>query len=134
MCTLPVSQRINAEIMKACDLYNAKKDEALDTGTIVHDFCERYVKSQIKGIEAEFDISAHMETIKDEAAINGITAFVDWVCQHDIVWLDSERVIYSKQWNYVGTFDAVAIIDGKKYLIDFKTSTRVNTEYGMQTA
>lgn len=133
LCNLQVSQRVNAEILKACDLFNTKRDEALDTGTIVHDFCENYVKSQMPDGEP-FDVAGYMEKVTDEAAINGISAFVDWCTSHDIVWQMSERMVYSKQYNYVGTFDALAIIDGKRYLIDFKTSTRVNTEYGMQTA
>lgn len=133
LCNLPVAQRVNAEIMKACDLFNTKRDEALDTGTIVHDFCENYVKSQMENGEP-FDIAAYMEKVTDEAAINGIMAFSEWCSAHTIKWLESERMVYSKKYNYVGTFDALAVIDGRVHLIDFKTSTRVNTEYGMQTA
>ena len=131
---LPVAQRVNAAIQQACDLYNDKKVEASDTGTIVHDFCEKWVKSQIAGSTEPFDVEEHMKTVHDEAAINGITAFAEWINSHEIEWLMSERITYSKVHNYVGTFDATAIIDGKKTIIDFKTSNRVNKEYGLQTS
>jgi hypothetical protein len=43
--------------------------------------------------------------------------------------------VYSDEYNYVGICDAIAVIDGKKYLVDFKTSNRIRKlEYGMQTS
>lgn len=131
---LPVAQRVNAAIQQACDLYNEKKVEASDTGTIVHDFCEKWVKSQIENSTEPFDVGEYMKDVHDESAINGITAFWEWCSTHDIFWLMSEKIVYSKVHNYVGTFDATAIIDGRKTIIDFKTSSRVNKEYWLQTS
>ncbi len=60
---------------------------------------------------------------------------MDWVNLTDIKWVASERFIYSNLYNYVGICDAIAEIDGKTVLIDFKTSNRIRKlEYGMQTS
>ena len=64
-----------------------------------------------------------------------MNGFIDWTSQHDIEWIASERFVYSNKYNYVGICDAIAVIDGKRYLVDFKTSNRIRKlEYGMQTS
>lgn len=46
-----------------------------------------------------------------------------------------EKLVYSRQRNYVGRFDAIIEVDGKRYLADYKTSKSFYPmEMGMQTA
>lgn len=141
LLALDPKKRTNADIIYACDLYNTKSTEAKDVGTTVHEFCELYIKSHINN--EEWDVESYLKSIEEsfdlsadqiQAALNGINAFVDWTNSHEIEWIGSERCVYSPMHKFVGTFDALARIDGVLYLIDFKTSSRINDEYALQTA
>lgn len=114
---------INEEIIdKAVYQFREKKDKAASIGSAVHDFAEATIAG---------------ETIpmpEDEGVINGITAFLKWKEENKINFTNSERLVFSKKHNYVGTLDAVGEIDGKKYLIDFKTSKGMYPEYYLQAA
>lgn len=114
-----------AIIDEAVSQHRLKKEEACDIGSLVHDWIEKYVKVRLENGEKP-------EYPKDEKAMNGILAFLDWENNHKVEWLSSEQIVYSKKYGYVGTFDAVAIVDGKKVLIDFKTSKTIYPEHHLQ--
>ena len=123
LLSLPVNARSDEEVKRAVNIHREKKEEAANIGTLAHAWAEAYIKS--------WDISFP----EDPQVINAVNGFLDWTNQHKIEWLASERFIYSNKYNYVGICDAIAIIDGKKYLVDFKTSNRIRKlEYGMQTS
>lgn len=123
LLSLPVNQRTDEEVKIAVNKHREKKEEAANIGTLAHAWAEEYIK---KG-----DISFP----DDPQVANAVNGFLEWTSQHDIEWLASERFVYSNKENYVGICDAIAIIDGKRYLVDFKTSNRIRKlEYGMQTA
>jgi hypothetical protein len=70
----------------------------------------------------------------DPRVATAVNGFLTWKSQHTIEFIVSERFVYSKKHNYVGILDIIAIVDGKKYLIDIKTSNQIRLlEYGMQT-
>jgi hypothetical protein len=46
----------------------------------------------------------------------------------------TEKIIYNQSFDYAGILDAVAIIDKKKYLIDFESSKAIYPEMFIQTA
>ena len=123
LLSLPVKNRTDDEVKVAVNKHREKKEEAANIGTLAHAWAEEYIK---KG-----DIS-----IPDDPQVaNAVNWFLEWISNHDIEWLASERFVYSNEHNYVGICDAIAVIDGKKYLVDFKTSNRIRMlEYGMQTA
>ena len=60
--------------------------------------------------------------------------FHKWVESRAIEWVSCEEKIYSKAWKFAGTVDAVARINGKLCVIDFKTSAKVYKEYYLQLA
>ena len=123
LLSLPVNARSDEEVKRAVNIHREKKEEAANIGTLAHAWAESYIKS--------WDISFP----EDPHVINAVNGFLDWTSQHKIEWLASERFVYSDEYNYVGICDAIAVIDGKKYLVDFKTSNRIRKlEYGMQTA
>ena len=127
----------NNEDFSLEDLYNAieeaakqhqvKKEEAADIGSQVHEWCEMYIKAKING-------DPEPEMPNDDKVLNGITAFLEWLSEHKVKFHCSERLVYSKKHNYVGTLDAIATVNGKKYLIDFKTSKGVYNEFFYQVA
>ena len=123
LLSLPVNARSDEEVKRAVNIHREKKEEAANIGTLAHAWAEAYIKN--------WDISFP----EDPQVINAVNGFLDWTSQHKIEWLASERFVYSNKDNYVGICDAIAMIDGKRYLVDFKTSNKIRKlEYGMQTA
>ena len=53
--------------------------------------------------------------------------------EHDVVILDSEKIVYSRRWWYCGTLDIDCLFDGDHALIDLK-SGQVRKTVPMQTA
>lgn len=123
LLSLPVNARSDEEVKRAVNIHREKKEEAANIGTLAHAWAEAYIKN--------WDISFP----EDPQVINAVNGFLDRTNQHKIEWLASERFVYSNKYNFVGICDAIAMIDGKRYLVDFKTSNRIRKlEYGMQTA
>ena len=59
--------------------------------------------------------------ISADAELAGYMAFLEWADQHDFLAIETEHTVYSER--YAGTCDLICTLNGKKYLIDFKTST-----------
>lgn len=103
----------------------AKRDyeAAGDTGTRVHRAIEKYFETgpSMRGVEMEDDV------------IKPFSAFLEWVNENDIKCLLSEHIVYSKI-GYAGTLDFIGMVNGKKYLVDFKSSKGFWPEMPMQVA
>ena len=65
---------------------------------------------------------------------NAINAFIAWAKKQKIEWLASEEVVASHEQKVAGTLDAIAVIDGLTYLVDFKTSGQISASYLLQCA
>lgn len=143
------SEELAPIIEEALNQHNQKREEAADTGSQVHDMAER-IGMALKNNESIEDItkeisemdsaSKNPELSEEEAnklqnVVNGITAFIDWVVDHNVKFIECERMVYSRKNKFVGTTDAIVEIDGKRYLIDYKTSKSGNyPEYKFQIA
>ncbi len=111
------------DIITACLLHDTKKKEAGNIGSQSHEWVEKYIKENTLSLPS------------NENVLNCINWFLKWEKQHNIEYLHSEIFVYSRLHNYVGICDCIAIIDWKKYLIDFKTSNSIYLlEYWMQTS
>ena len=111
------------EILESAkNLYIKKKDEAADLGSIIHNWCEDYIKGKNPVMP------------EDPQVTQGVLSFLEWVEHSKVKFASSERIIYSQKYDYVGTLDAEATIGGKLYLIDFKTSNGIYPETRLQTA
>lgn len=115
-------QITESHILEACNQHKIKKEEAASKGSEVHKWAE------------EFILGKNPVLPKDEKVLNGVIAFLSWVKEHDVKFKESERMIYSKKHDYVGTLDAIAVIGGKTSLIDFKTSNAVYSTMHYQVA
>lgn len=62
-----------------------------------------------------------------------IESWIEWKSQHKVEMIASEKVVNSKLWRCAGTLDGVLRIDGKLYVIDFKTG-KFKSSYFTQLA
>jgi hypothetical protein len=119
------------EFIKIMDMYegirNAHRDisrEAQNIGSDVHKWIELWIKFKINGGSAVADYPYEVKT--------PMKNFHEWVESREVEWIASEKKVYSKFWNYAGTIDALAKINGELYVIDFKTSAKIYKEYYLQ--
>ena len=97
--------------------------DAADIGSEIHGLIENYIKN---GVDPRGKIRPEVE--------NGFLAFLEWEQAHGVKWIGSEKTVFDDYIMVAGTVDAIAEIDGKRYLIDFKSSKAIYDEYKMQVA
>lgn len=112
----------NELIEKAKKEYRWVSKKAMDIGKEIHKWVEDWINGE----------KPVMPT--DEKVLNGVNAFLKYQKEHKVKWIVSEKLVYSKKHKYAGTLDAIGKIDGKTYLIDFKSSTGIYDEMIFQTA
>lgn len=112
--------------------YRHKKDleKAASLGDEVHEFAEEFAKRKVAGEE----MTADMLEFDDDRALSMANDFLDWVDEHNVEFVEAERLAYSKNHRYVGTFDALAYVDGVLTLIDYKTSKRIYLGHKLQSS
>jgi len=103
-------------------------DEKADIGTCAH----YMIECEIKGVEPDLSIySPHVVA----AAENSYFKWMQWKEGKDIHFIASELVLISEVHRYGGTVDIYADINGKRTLLDIKTSgSGVYPEMKHQTA
>jgi hypothetical protein len=110
-------------------ILNAHKQishRAQSIGLEVHKWIELYIK--VKMIDGE-TVTEYPHEVKIP-----MQNFHDWVESREIEWLACEKKVYSRSWEYAGTIDALAKINGKLCVIDFKTSAKIYKEYYLQVS
>lgn len=100
--------------------YHRILDEALDIGNDSHKWIEDYITF------------GHACTDPGHHIFNPTKAFLKWVEDIEPDWKDAERKIYCDKFKYAGTVDAVAKINGRVCVIDFKTSRKIYKPYHLQ--
>lgn len=106
------------DMIKAAPWRN--RDAAADVGTLVHQMIE--------------NIHTGNEVTIPPEALQQVTHFLTWVDHFKPEILVSEGTIFNREYNYAGTLDLVAKIDGLNWLIDVKSGKGVYPEYAMQVA
>lgn len=99
-----------------------KKVDAGDIGTFIHNWVEKYIKGESTGMPVNPELK------------EAISKFLAWVEKHNVKFLLSEQVIFSKKYKYCGTTDFICTIDGKMYIGDLKTSNGIYPEMWLQTS
>lgn len=126
--------------------HKKKSGAAMDVGTLAHADVEAYIRFKM-GETDSFSINPETAHI--------VQPFIDWaegkvplkvkthrydknsieMSPKSVQFLLAEQSVFSPKFFYAGTFDFLAVIDGKKYICDFKTSTGIyGREYFYQTA
>jgi CRISPR/Cas system-associated exonuclease Cas4 (RecB family) len=107
--------------------HRVKKDKSADLGTMIHEWLEKYIKARIaKGVLPELPVNVEMR--------KAIDSFFQWAKDNKVALISAERKIYSDKYGYAGTLDLEAIVNGKRTIIDFKTSNAIYDEYFIQAS
>jgi len=106
-----------------------ESDKAADVGSQVHELIEMYFKvSPGPGVVYyPLDLPTKPEI---DVPYN---AFLDWIDKNDVHCQLSEHKIYSRL-GYAGTLDFIGMVNGRQYLVDFKSSKGFWPEMPMQIA
>jgi hypothetical protein len=105
-----------------CDarIQHAKRKTSAGTiGTDVHAEIERLVKNSITTNHGKITNTNENEMVNN---------FCKWAMENNIIFLESEKRLYSKEHWYAGTCDLVFLKDGKKgkkFVGDIKTSSGI---------
>jgi len=99
--------------------YHRIIDEALEIGNDTHQWIEKVIDE--KGAISSWEVDTPSKR-----------AFVKWEIPTQPKWMHSERKIYCDKYKYAGTVDAVAKINGRVCVIDFKTSKKIYKPYHLQ--
>lgn len=105
---------------------NKKKEEAASIGSLVHEWAEAYIKGDNPDVPT------------DENVKNGVLGFLRWVKENDVKFIFSEKRVYSRKYDYVGTMDTAFTMGKEDHKIihpgDFKTSSGVYLDHAFQLA
>jgi hypothetical protein len=106
---IPVVTKADLEV--AAVEYVRLRDAGGSTGSEAHELVETFLK------EGSVNIGEASQEAK-----NALSAFMRWHENVKPKVLATEENIYSAEFNFAGTYDALMEMDGKVYLCDMKTS------------
>lgn len=110
------------DIFAGSVLYEEKKKEAGDIGKDIHKWVEQYAKGEKPEMPEQREVQI------------GVTSFLQWVEENKVKFISSERPVYSKRHDYIGTLDFEAKVNGKLCLVDVKSSNALYNSFELQTA
>ena len=88
------------------------RKSASQLGTEVHDACEQYA---LTGVRPAVD-DPEVEPFLDQ--------FDGWAQKFQPAYEAAEAAVYNKTYGYAGTLDAIAVIDGQRVILDYKSSRK----------
>ncbi len=116
-----------------------KLEEAQDVGSQIHDFAEHYAYLQVMGEMLPTRESIEQEIHYDEQVKQGKLAFLDFIKENQVEFVDVENFVYGyveaidgSKIFYSGKFDVKMKIKGKRCLGDWKSSKGVYTSQKYQ--
>lgn len=133
-------------IIDAKSAHKEKLEESADIGHIAHAWIEQYIKAVLASNEPrKLELLAKFP--EDERARNCCIAALDWMRQHNVRWISTERKIYSRMYKYAGTMDGLCLCDScengpccrtkfkdRLSVADWKSSNYLYIEHLYQTA
>lgn len=123
----PLDELEIEELAKGARLaHRNASDKAKSLGTLVHDWIEDYIDTQIHN-QPEPDWPVN------EDSHECIIEFLDWEESNDVEWGASEVVVYHPEAHYAGTYDALAKVNGRITIVEFKTASGIYGEHKLQT-
>ena len=101
--------------------------EAGRIGTLAHIMIEEF----IKGGSVRLDDHSPSEISQAKIAYY---SFYTWFADNNVEFLETEMKLVSEKYGFGGTFDAIAVVNGKLVICDWKTSRFVHDEFLVQLA
>lgn len=98
-------------------------NSAGDFGSKMHDAFERLLLAQ------ELNMLIDYPSMREKKCL---TSFKDWFSYYKPTEFESEQPIASAKYKYAGTLDFVGVINGERWLIDFKTSNAIHYSHQLQ--
>jgi hypothetical protein len=112
--------------------YREQRDAAASTGNLGHAMIEAEIKDcTLSDLGIELGIYTPDQ---QEQAEKCRDSYVKWAKQNSMEIVGTEMNMVSKDLKFGGTPDAVAVLDGKLTLLDFKTSNKTYGDYAVQCA
>lgn len=105
-------------------------DGAAERGGHVHAWLEKALREEVTGKPQAIELNAFADT-----SVNGtMEAFTAWRKTLKLVPLTVERFVYSEEYEYAGTLDALAETDDGPTIIDWKSGKSIHPEAYLQAA
>lgn len=123
---------IISDIEASKTAWRDKRDDSADKGKQIHALVSEYIKFKL-GINKKAP-ALPKEPKDDHPIANAYLAFRDWEIQHKVKFLKTEFLVYSKKYNFVGTLDCIAEVDGEYCLIDFKSGNGIYWDMILQVS
>ena len=98
------------------------RDDAGEEGSFVHEAIEKILKG---GFISSDDISSRFKSKRSLKIHRCLKAFLDWFEEYQPETVATEQTIWNDDPLYAGTLDYKCIIQGEKWIIDFKTSKSI---------
>ncbi len=131
---IPPSVTVWDELLKeAKSQHRTVKKTATDIGQMAHAWMEAYGRKRLLG----YAHHAAVELVpmpENEKAKLCVEAALKWLVEHHVEPIEVERKVYSVELDTAGTMDWVGFVDGKRSIIDFKSSKGLYDEYLYQIA
>lgn len=102
--------------------WRRKGEDAADIGTLVHKFAEDHALGKNPTLPI------------NKQARNGAEAYLAWLQENHVEVIFAERRVYSRDFEYAGTVDLVARINGALEVVDYKSSNAFREDFAYQTA
>lgn len=114
--------KIDTDLLKeAKTAHEVKWGGAADFGKEQHKLMEAYIRSCLE--------QGGMAQPSDTVPL-----FAEWAINKGVRFVATEWIVYSKELWLAGTLDFLCEIEGKRYVGDYKTSTKISYDYMLQTA
>lgn len=108
--------------------------EAGNRGSKVHNGIESLLLGNTLNMDDQLpNNDGELEDITLEE-YQAIMSFADWHKDVKPETIAIETTVFNEEWNYAGTVDYVCKIDGKVWIIDFKTSKAIYPPYEIQVS
>ncbi len=120
---------------KGWDESQAIKSAAGDKGSKVHEAISAIFRGEEVRIDSEFlnRSSGKLEELTLEE-VDCIKSFVDWFAENKPVNVAWDLTVFSEKLGFAGTIDYICRIGDELWLVDFKTSAQVWSEYELQVS
>lgn len=136
----------NEIVRQAKSAHKNKLEDASTVGHVAHAWIEEYINAELAN-----DSDKLQQLLQnfpwDERASNACKAALQWMKDHRVEWISTERKIYSRKYKYAGTMDGLCYVDScddplccpnkfkhRLTISDWKSSNYLYPEYLMQTA